>query len=100
MIIEYHGSLKIIDHWSRKSLSRKSLSRKYQRHKSHPQTMSIEIWNHDYNPGLISNNPGAGVLNDHWIPMIINENWSQKLQSWKSLKSNFEVEKFLSWENV
>ena len=60
--------------------------------------MSIEIWNHDYNPWLISNNPGAVVLNDHWIPMIINENWSQKLQSWKSSKSNFEVEKFLSRE--
>ena len=31
------------------------------------------MWNHDYNPWLISNNPFAVVLNDHWIPLIIED---------------------------
>ena len=31
-----------------------------------------------------SNNPGALVLNDHWIPLTIEDHWSLK---WKKLKS-------------
>ena len=38
----------------------------------------VEVWNHDYNPWLISNNPDAVVLNDHWIPIIIKDHWSRK----------------------
>ena len=31
-------------------------------------SMSEKVWNHDYNPRWISNNPSAVVLNDQWIP--------------------------------
>ena len=36
------------------------------------------VWNHDYNPWLFSNNPFAIVLNDHFIPLIIEDHWILK----------------------
>ena len=36
---------------------------------------------------MISNNPYAVVLNDHWIPLIIEDHWSHRIQK------NFKFEK-------
>ena len=42
---------------------------------------------------MISNNPHAVVLNDHWIPMMIEDHWSSNSKNFKFEKD--EVAKFL-----